>query len=546
MSTTHEVFNQSSPFENRNLYAVDAGLRDALRAFDGDWAATELETLGARWGARDMHELARLANEQGPVLRQFDRCGERIDELEFHPAWHELMRHLIASGAHAQPWAEPKPGAQAARAAKYYLWSQLENGTQCPATMTFAVVPVIAKQPKLAPQWLPKLLSRDYDPRSAPVDAKHGVIMGMGMTEKQGGSDVRANTTRAELAGASAWGEEYRLTGHKWFYSAPQCDAHLVLAKIDGEQLSCFFVPRLRPDGTRNAIRIQRLKPKVGNRSNASSEVEFEAASGWLVGEAGRGVATILEMGNHTRLDCSIGSAGIMRGAFTHALHHARERSAFGKRLAEQPLMRNVLADLALESEAATWLALRLARCYDADAGEHERLLRRVLTPVAKYWICKRTPALCSEAMEVLGGNGYVEEASLGRFFRESPLNSIWEGSGNIMALDLLRAMSRAPEVRDALRDELQPARGAHAGYDKALDDALHWFGAPLDDESSARMRAEQLALLLQASLLLRHAPQAVAGAFITARLQSPWRGSFGTLPSGIDVDALLARALPQ
>ncbi len=368
MSATHEVFNQSTPFQDRNLYAADPALGDALRALDAGWATDELHGLGARWGASDLQQLARDANEQGPALRQFDRYGRRIDEVEFHPAWHELMRHLIASGTHAQPWAEPKPGAQAARAAKYYLWSQLENGTQCPTTMTFAVVPVIAKQSALAPQWLPKLLSRDYDPRPLPVEAKRGVMMGMGMTEKQGGSDVRANTSRAELVGRSTWGDEYRITGHKWFYSAPQCDAHLVLAKIDGEQLSCFFVPRLRSDGTRNAIRIQRLKAKVGNRSNASSEVEFEGASGWLVGEAGRGVATILEMGNHTRLDCSIGSAGIMRGALTHALHHARERSAFGKRLAEQPLMRNVLADLALESEAATWLALRLARCYDADA----------------------------------------------------------------------------------------------------------------------------------------------------------------------------------
>jgi putative acyl-CoA dehydrogenase len=545
MQATHDVFNQSTPFENRNLYAVDAALRDALKVFDAQWAAPELETLGAAWGRREMQDLARLANEHGPVLKQFDRFGARIDEIEFHPAWHELMKHLIGSGVHGQAWAEPKRGAQAARAAKYFLWSQLENGTQCPTSMTFAVVPVIARQTQLASAWLPKLLSRDYDPRSLRVEDKRGVLMGMGMTEKQGGSDVRANTTRAELAGSTAWGDEYRLTGHKWFFSAPQCDAHLVLAKIDGERLSCFFVPRLRPDGTRNAIRIQRLKAKVGNRSNASSEVEFEGASGWLVGEAGRGVATILEMGNLTRLECSIGSAGIMRGAFTHALHHARERSAFGKRLAEQPLMRNVLADLALESEAATWLMFRLARSYDADAKEGEQLLRRVLTPVAKYWICKRTPTLCTEAMEVLGGNGYVEDAPLGRYYRESPLNSIWEGSGNVMALDMLRAMSRVPEVRDALRDELLPARGAHAGYDGALDEALRWLGAPLDDESTARQRAEQLALLLQASLLLRYAPSAVAGAFIASRLLAPWRGSFGTLPSGLDIDAILARALP-
>jgi putative acyl-CoA dehydrogenase len=543
--STHEVFNQSTPFENGNLYALDAALQDALRAFDAAWAADELRALGARWSTPAMHELARLANAHEPALRNFDGQGRRVDEIEFHPAWHALMRELIGSGAHAQPWAEPRAGAQASRAAKYLLWSQIENGTQCPTTMTFAAVPVIAKQPALAPQWLPKLLSRDYDPQSANVDAKRGVLMGMGMTEKQGGSDVRANTTRAEFAGRSGWGDEYRLTGHKWFFSAPQCDAHLVLAKIDGAQLSCFFVPRLLPDGTRNAIRIQRLKDKVGNRSNASSEVEFDAASGWLVGEPGRGIATILEMGNHTRLDCSIGAAGLMRGGLTHALHHARERSAFGRHLAEQPLMRNVLADLALESEAATWLTLRLARAYDADAGEADQLLRRVLTPVAKYWICKRTPVLCVEAMEVLGGNGYVEDAPLGRIFRESPLNSIWEGSGNVMCLDMLRAMSRSPEVRDALHAELQPARGTHAGYDRALDAALAWLAAPLDDESTARLRAEQLALLLQASLLLRHAPNAVSEAFVAARLDAPWRGSFGTLPAGIDTAALLARALP-
>jgi putative acyl-CoA dehydrogenase len=545
MTATHDVFNQSTPFENRNLFAIDAPLTEALGVFDADWAAEELNALGAAWGTAELQSLAREANANSPRLHTHDRFGARVDEVEFHPAWHALMRTLIASGAHAAPWAEPRTGAQTARAAKYLLWSQVENGTQCPTTMTFAVVPVIAAQPALAP-WLPKLLSRDYDPRSLPMPAKRGVLMGMGMTEKQGGSDLRANTTRAELIGASEWGEAYRLTGHKWFFSAPQCDAHLVLAKIAGEALSCFFVPRFLPDGARNAIRVQRLKDKVGNRSNASSEVEFDGASGWLVGEAGRGIATILEMGNHTRLDCSLGAAGLMRAALTHALHHARERSAFGRRLAEQPLMGNVLADLALESEAATWLALRLARCYDAAADEREQALRRVLTPVAKYWLCKRAPALCTEAMEVLGGNGYVEEAPLGRFFRESPLNSIWEGSGNVIALDMLRAMSRSPATRDALHDELAPARGAHAAYDRRLDAALAWLRGPLDDEAAARRRAEQLALLLQASLLIRHAPSAVADAFVAARLDAPWRGSFGTLPEGVDIGALTARALTE
>jgi len=537
--------NQSTPFENRNLFAVDAALGDAVRAFGAASAVTELQRLGAAWGRAEMQALARDANVHEPVLHAFDRYGARIDEIEFHPAWHALMRELIASGTHSEPWAAPGAGAQPTRAAKFLLWSQLENGTQCPTSMTFAVVPVIAAQGALAQDWLPKLLSRDYDPRTLPGLAKRGVLMGMGMTEKQGGSDLRANTTRADRIGAARWGEAYRLSGHKWFFSAPQCDAHLVLAKIDGAQLSCFFVPRYTEDGTRNAIRIQRLKDKVGNRSNASSEVEFEGASGYLVGEPGRGVATILEMGNLTRLDCSLGATGIMRAALTHALHHARERMAFGKLLAEQPLMKNVLAELALESEAATWLAMRLARAYDADAGERERLLRRVLTPVAKFWIGKRAPALCTEAMEVLGGNGYVEDAPLGRYFRESPLNSIWEGSGNVMVLDMLRAMSRSPAVRDALHDELQGARGAHAVFDRRLDATLEWLQRPLDDEAAARRQAEELALLLQASLLIRHAPAIVADAFVKARLDGPWRGSFGSLPAGIDALALLERALP-
>ena len=541
----HEVFNQSTPFENRNLFAVDKPLGEAVGVFQAAWAGDELTALGAAWGTAELQALAREANVNSPRLHTHDRFGARIDEVEFHPSWHALMGRLIASGAHAAPWAEPRAGAQAARAAKYLLWSQVENGTQCPTTMTFAVVPAIAAQPLLAP-WLPKLLSRYYDPRSLPMPAKRGVLMGMGMTEKQGGSDLRANTTRADFAGTSEWGEAYRLTGHKWFFSAPQCDAHLVLARIAGEALSCFFVPRFLPDGARNAIRVQRLKDKVGNRSNASSEVEFDRATGWLVGEAGRGIATILEMGNHTRLDCSLGAAGIMRAALTHALHHARGRSAFGRRLAEQPLMRNVLAELALESEAATWLALRLARAYDADADEREQALRRVLTPVAKYWLCKRVSALCTEAMEVFGGNGYVEEAPIARFFRESPLNSIWEGSGNVIALDMLRAMSRSPATRDALHDELALARGAHAAYDRQLDAALGWLRGPLDDESAARRRAEQLALLLQAGLLIRHAPSAVAEAFVAARLDAPWRGSFGTLPDGVDGALLIDRALAE
>jgi len=532
--------NQSSAYENRNLYADDVALQAAVETFDAAFANDELHGLGARWSESAMHELARAANRHEPVHRPFDRDGNRIDAIEFHPAWHALMQEAIASAAHSAPWTDPRPGAHAARAAKYLLWSQLENGTQCPTTMTFAAIPVIARQAGLAARWLPKLHSREYDPRALPVEQKSGALMGMGMTEKQGGSDLRANTTRADPDEAGA----YRLTGHKWFYSAPQCDAHLVLAKIAGEALSCFFVPRLLPDGTRNRIRIQRLKDKVGNRSNASSEVEFDAAAGWLVGEAGRGIATILEMGSLTRLDCAIGAAGIMRAALANAIHHARERSAFGRRLAEQPLMQNVLADLALESEAATWLAMRVARAHDADASASELLLRRVLTPLAKFWICKRAPPFCAEAMEVLGGNGYVEEAPLGRLYRESPLNGIWEGSGNVIALDVLRAFGRTPDVRDALGDELRAARGADARYDRSVDEALAWLASPEAGEAEARRCAERLALLLEAGLLLRHAPPAVASAFIAARLDARWSGGFGTLPAGIDAGAIVERAL--
>ncbi|HEX7383087.1 MAG TPA: isovaleryl-CoA dehydrogenase [Burkholderiaceae bacterium] len=561
MTATHEVFNQPTPFENRNLYAVDAALRQALERFSAGWAHNELNALGESWGGAEMQALAREANTYAPRLRSHDARGVRVDEVEFHPAWHTLMGALIASGAHAAPWvdrragaplatgaapwADRRAGAQVARAAKYLLWSQVENGTQCPTTMTFAAVPVIAAQPSLAP-WMPKLLSRDYDPRSLPMGAKRGVLMGMGMTEKQGGSDVRANTSRADFAGHGEWGEAYRLTGHKWFFSAPQADAHLMLAKIGGERLSCFLVPRFLADGTRNGVHIQRLKDKLGNHSNASAEVEFDGAMGWLVGEAGRGIATILEMGTHTRLDCALGAAGIMRAVLTHALHHARERKAFGRLLSEQPLMRNVLADLALESEAATWFALRLARSFDADADAQEQALRRVLTPVAKYWLCKRVSAVATEAMEVQGGSGYVEESPLARWFRESPLNSIWEGSGNVIALDVLRALSRAPaETREALAAELAPARGVHAAFDRSLDAALAWLAGPLTDEASARRRTQHLALLLQAGLLIRHAPAPLADAFVAARIDAPWCGAFGTLPEGVDTAPLLSRALP-
>jgi putative acyl-CoA dehydrogenase len=554
MNHTHEVLNQSTPFVDRNLYAVDAALRDAVARQGGDWAQADLQALGSRLGSAEVQEWARLANVYTPQLRTFDRYGRRIDEVEFHPAWHEVMRLMIGSGVHADPWAEPRAGAQVARAAKYFMYSQVENGAQCPVTMTYAVVPVIQRfaraNPAIAREWLPKILSHTYDPSSRPIAEKEGALLGMGMTEKQGGSDVRANTTFAEQIGPSDWGDQYSITGHKWFFSAPQCDAHLVLAQTDrgtSAGLSCFFVPRFQRHGTRNAIIVQRLKDKVGNKSNASSEVEFDGADGYLVGEIGRGVPTILEMGNHTRMDCAIGSAGIMRAVLTHALHHARERSAFGKLLAEQPLMRNVLADLALEVEAATHLVLRLARAYDGRGRiEAETLLARVLTPATKYWVCKRLPTVAAEAMEVMGGNGYVEEAPFARFYREAPLNSIWEGSGNVMCLDVLRAFSRAPDVRDALAAELGAARGDNAHFDAYNARLLDDLARTDVSEAEARALTERIALAMQAALLLTGSTSAVADAFCAARLAADGSGrTFGTLSAGVDLTSILERALP-
>ncbi len=551
---THEVFNQAPPFGDVNLLRCDPALREAVAREGAGWAADELDALGARLGRAEVLDLARVANANGPRLVNFDRSGRRIDEVEFHPAWHELMALLIGAGAHSAPWADPGPGAQVARAAAYLLFGQVENGAQCPVTMTYASVPALRRAPRIAAKWLPKILSRDYDPRSLPVEQKRGALVGMGMTEKQGGTDVRANTTRAaEMAPLEArarFGDEgegaWRIVGHKWFFSAPQCDAHLVLAQTDeagSAGLSCFFVPRWLPDGSRNAIRVQRLKDKLGNRSNASSEVEFCNAVGWLVGAIGRGIPTILEMGSHTRLDCVVGTAGIMRAALCHALHHARGRAAFGKPLASQPLMQNVLADLAIESEAATAFALRLARCFDHPDDPLESALGRLLTPAGKYWICKRGPMLGAEAMEVMGGNGYVEDGPLARLYREFPVNSIWEGSGNVMCLDVLRALGKNPqESRAALEAELAPAAALDtrfAAYVARLGDDLGRAG-----EAGARRIAERLVIAVQGALLLRHAPPFVAEAFLASRIAQDASGAFGRLPEGLDVEAILARAL--
>jgi putative acyl-CoA dehydrogenase len=561
---THEIFNQAPPFGDINLFRCDPALREGLAREGAGWAAGTLDALGARLGSFEVLELARLANEFTPRLVNFDRAGHRIDEIEFHPAWHALMTLLIENGAHSLPWeaqdGQQRPGAQVARAAAYLLFGQVENGSQCPVTMTYASVPALRQNAAIAARWLPKILSRQYDPRSLPVEQKRGALVGMGMTEKQGGTDVRANTTRAAPLGPAeakarfgAEGEgAFVIVGHKWFFSAPQCDAHLVLAQLDAEGsadgsppgLSCFLVPRFLPDGSRNAIRVQRLKNKLGNRSNASSEVEFCDAIGWMIGRAGRGIPTILEMGSHTRLDCVTGTAGIMRAALCHALHHARGRSAFGRPLAEQPLMQNVLADLALESEAATAFALRLARCYDRQDDPNEVLLGRILTPAGKYWLCKRGPAFGAEAMEVMGGNGYVEDGPLARLYREFPVNSIWEGSGNVMCLDVLRAFGKAPEARAALAKELGLAAGRDARYDAWCARLLDALGTGEDTEFGARRLAEQLVVGVQAGLLLRHAPASVADAFVASRIARDVGGAFGRLPDGVDAAAILARAL--
>ncbi|GLR11750.1 acyl-CoA dehydrogenase [Chitinimonas prasina] len=536
---THEVLNQSPALADYNLYQSDAALQEGVQREGAAWAVGELNATGAELGRADSLELGRLANQHAPQLRAFDAKGHRRDQIEFHPAWHTLMQGIAARGFHSAPWAQPRQGAHVARAAGYLLQAQVEAGTLCPTTMTYGAIPALAKHAQLARDWLPTLYRREYDARDLPLPQKRGGLIGMGMTEKQGGSDVRANTT---LALPQADGS-HALTGHKWFFSAPQCDAHLVLAQAP-EGLSCFFVPRWRPDGSKNPVLIQRLKDKLGNKSNASSEVEFHAAYGLLLGEAGRGVPTILEMGTYTRLDCVLGTTGMMRQAVSQAIHHSRHRSAFGQLLAQQPLMQNVLADLALETEAAITLSLRMARAFDAQDDEPETLLRRLLTPAAKYWVCKRGPELAAEAMEVMGGNGYVEEGVHARIYREMPVNSIWEGSGNIMCLDVLRAIGKSPRTVEVLQAELAPALGRHPGYDRYVARLQAQFADTAALETRARRLTQQLVLAVQASLLLQHAPDFVAEAFVASRLEGDWGESFGTLGASVAKEALIARAL--
>ncbi|MFO1272634.1 MAG: isovaleryl-CoA dehydrogenase [Rubrivivax sp.] len=545
MSVTHEVFNQSTPLADLNLFAANRPLRDALRFHRPGLDTAQLSALGATAGSVAMQTHARLANTHAPALRSHDRFGRRVDQVEFHPSYHVLMAAALRHGLHGTPWSAPE-GAHLERAAGFMLFTEAEPSVLCPVSMTYAVTPALRANAALAADWGPRLAATEYDERFVPFDQKRAVTMGMGMTEKQGGSDVRANTTRAEPDGRDAWGERFRLTGHKWFMSAPMCDAFLILAQAPGG-LSCFFVPRWLPDGSVNPIAVQRLKHKLGNHANASSEVEFDGTAAWLVGEPGRGVPQILAMGAMTRLDCALGTAGLMRQALSLALHHTAQRQAFGRRLIEQPLMKAVLADLALESEAATALALRLAHAIDrSEAGDaHEAVMRRLVTPVAKFWICKRGSHFGQEAMECLGGNGYVEEGGEGvmaRIYREMPLNSIWEGAGNIMALDLLRAL-RGHDAAAAIEHELAPVRGA----DPALDRAAARVTAALDGgtaEADARGLARELALVLQAALLRRHSTEAVFQAFCRGRLDHA-ADVFGLLPSTLDLDAIVERAMP-
>jgi putative acyl-CoA dehydrogenase len=540
-SDTHEVLNQPPPLEGYDLFATDRVLAEGVEREGAGWAHDRLATLGSLVGGAPL-EWGRLANANPPVLRTHDRFGHRIDEVEFHPAWHDLMRTSVAHGLHALPWREPRPGAHVARAGLFFVMSQVEAGHGCPISMTYSGVPALRAEPALAAEWEPRLTSLDYDPGLRPASEKRGALCGMAMTEKQGGSDVRANTTRAEPLGAPGRGREYAITGHKWFCSAPMCDAFLVLAQAP-RGLSCFLLPRILPDGTRNRFHIQRLKDKLGNRSNASSEVEFDGAWARMVGEEGRGVATIIEMVNHTRLDCVIGSASGMRAALVQALHHARHRTAFGRRLVEHALMQNVLADLAVESEAATTGMLRLARAYDAGAPAAEGHFARLATAVVKYWVCKRHPPFVAEALECLGGAGYVEESVLPRLFRESPLNGVWEGSGNVICLDVLRAMGREPESVEAFFAEVERARGR----DRRLDVFVDALRADLADfpeiEQRARRLVERLALALQGSLLVRHGDPGVAEAFVASRLAGDHGAAFGTLPRGTDCARIVERA---
>ena len=539
-----KITNQPPPIEPYNLLTSDTALAEAVDREGAAWALPQLAALGATLGTPETVALGFAANASPPQLHAFDRFGHRIDEVVYHPAWHELMTIAVAAGLHSSPWAAPRPGAHVSRAVGTFMLTQIESGVYCPIAMTYGSVPTLGRNAAVARDWLPRVFGTQYNSRFVPAAQKTANLIGMAMTENQGGSDLRTNVTRAEAQPDDVSRRIFRLNGHKWFMSAPMCDAFLVLAQAERGP-SCFLLPRFKPDGERNAIQINRLKDKLGNRSNASSEVEFFAAYAELIGEEGRGIPTIIEMSNYTRLDCAIGSSGLMRQAVAQAIHHAHYRTAFQRKLIDQPLMQNVLADLVIEAEAALVLTLRLARSYD-ETDAAAQLFRRVVTPAAKFWICKRAPSLALEAMEVLGGNGYVEECVMPRIYRESPVNSIWEGSGNVVCLDVLRAIGRDPQSAEVVLDEIRNAATADrrlAAFTSTL--AVRLEKPALADEAQARALNRDLALALQGALLVRYGPAALADAFCAARLGEERGGAFGVLPRGVDTNAIIKRAAP-
>ena len=542
---THDVLNMPPHLGDQDLWREDAPLREGVEREGGGWAHASLAELGRVAGAEETFAKADRANRHPPELRTFDRYGMRIDQVEFHPAYHDLMALAIENEVPNYAWRHPQAGSQVAHAALSYLFSQAEGGVMCPMAMSYAAVPPLRRTPRVGDEWIPRLLATTYDARDVPATEKAGATVGMFMTEKQGGSDVRANTTRAEPAGRTAGeGAEYRLDGHKFFCSAPMSDAFLTLAYTPGG-LSCFLVPRWTPSGERNRLFIQRLKDKLGNRSNASSEIELVDTWGIMVGPEGRGIPTIIEMVQLTRFYCCTSSASLMRQGVVQALHHTTHRTAFQKRLVQHSLMRNVVADLAVEAEAALALTLRLARALDEAAAGDEgaAAFARIATAAGKYWICKRAPGHVLEALECHGGAGYIEESIMPRLYREAPLNGIWEGSGNVMCLDVLRAMFREEAAVPAILAELDAARGANAALDAAVAALKDELADREDLELRSRGVTERMAVVLQGALLVRHAPAAVADAFCASRLGTRWTGAYGTLPAGVDLDAIIERA---
>jgi putative acyl-CoA dehydrogenase len=542
-AVTHEVINQPYELTDYNLYDSDAALKEAVTREGAARAANALGAFGARAGSAEYLEQGVLANRYPPELDTHDRYGRRVDLVRFHPAYHALMKAAIEEGLHSSPWTDPGEGAHVARAARSYMQSQVEAGHGCPITMTFASVPCVRMQPDLAEQWLPKITARVYDPRNVPVDQKAGVTIGMAMTEKQGGSDVRANTTRAIPVGAEGPGKPYELVGHKFFVSAPMCDAFLVLAQAPGG-LTCFLVPRWRPDGSKNPLQIVRLKRKMGNASNASSETELRGALGWMVGAEGRGVPTIIEMVAMTRFDCMIGSSAGMRVAVAQAIDHCRQRKAFGAYLIDQPIMTAVLADLAIEAEAALAVTMRIARALDHRYDAHEDALVRLGAAIGKYWICKRTPGHAYEALECIGGSGVMEDSPMPRLYREAPVNAIWEGSGNVQCLDIARAIQRSPQTLDAYFAEVGSTKGQSAALDAYVAALRHDLRELSDFEARARDLCDRLAVGLQAAALIR-AGSPVAETFCRSRLESRGAHNYGAL-TGVDSKAIVRRASPR